>query len=263
MERVVRVVETTRELVRSRHNTAGSESRASTTQRAYAAAGASCANEGAEVDETETELPSPSHRKKARQSRVQVRVIPWPGPLGSDCQRPIKKADDIGINQRPPLTEGDSENGVRHISTDPRECEQLLLGCRDGSPVALNESGSQFRQATGPVHEAQRAQERFNLAEIGSCQGTRRRKTGHETRIDVFHNVGSRPLEKQLGDQDLVGVLRFAPGEASPVTAKPLENAPAEPHRVFDRPWRRLGHPMHCCPVQVQNGGLVLDSEAP
>jgi hypothetical protein len=145
-----------------------------------------------------------------------------------------------------PTENGD---GTARIRPNTWELLQLVDTTRNSAPVVFHDQTSGLAKPIGALRESKLKQDARQRALMHARQSADRWSTCYELLEYRRHVLGSRSLEKDLGDKVLVGVKRSAPRKvATTAGSKPSEQgstlAQCEPvpgSRCVRPSWRRRG----------------------
>lgn len=143
--------------------------------------------------------------------------------VGDDAEKACGHADDVSVENRPGLVEGDAANRAGGVAANARQGENIVEVSGEISAVFRdNNLGGALQIAdTGVVAETFPEFVEFGGRRAGG--GLNRRQLAHPTFVKRDHGFDLGLLEHDFGNPDGVGIVGAAPGEVAGVGGEPDE----------------------------------------
>jgi hypothetical protein len=153
-------------------------------------------------------------------------LLQWIAPADKDA---VKDPHDICIKNRSIFIEGKRPDGSGRIPADPFERQQLLVIIGQCTPVPLDRFTGNAMKAFWPNVVAQWIPNLFDLIDRRQSQFLQTWIAIEELKVLGNHTVDLRLLEHHFGDENVVGIGCFSPGEIAAMAGVPPQQALLEP----------------------------------
>jgi hypothetical protein len=202
-------------------------------------------DESAEIDQPESHGPRAASWDNSFYQLPKLGVLPRTASPRGSAKIPLEQSNHVRIDQRARSIECEQKYSVRDVTAHSRKRQKRRFRLRDLAAEVLDDRSTERRQARAAVQQTERTKQLYDLLDRRVSKRVRVWKSRDERLIDSWHQVGTRPLKQQLGNQDLVWVARTSPLEVATVPNKPTSYLSSEPREIhLLEHWAgRGGHP--------------------